>query len=278
MIDRQIILVSGASSGMGAACALRLARAGHQVIGVSRSGTVPRDPYGVLPPENLTARVLDLRDREEVEQTVNAVAGDFGRLDAIVSAGGIAIAGPFEDASPALIRDQIETNLLGPIHLIHAALPHLRRFAPTRLVQVSSIASRVALPYQAAYSATQAAVSALCQSLRYELEPQGVRVVVIEPGNVRTGLTANRRTSIGGDTYRAAAESALRINDKDELSGIDADRVARAVERALTARSHPYRCSVAHWHERITIPLERLLPARCFRRVIAAHYLRGVRK
>ncbi len=273
------ILVAGASSGIGAACALRLARAGHRVVGVSRSGTVPRDPAGgILPIENLSARVLDIRDQPAVRETVNSVARDFGRLDAVVNAAGIAVAGPFEDAPPDLIRDQIETNLLGAIHLIQAALPHLRRFAPARLVHVSSIASRVALPYQALYCASHAAMSALCQSLCYELEPQGVKVVVVEPGSVRTELTANRRTSIRSEAYRAAAETALRINDKDECTGVDPDSVARAVERALTARSTPNRCSVGRWQERITIPLQWLLPSLWFRRIIAAHYLAGVRK
>ncbi len=260
------ILVTGASSGIGAACALRLARAGHRVVGVSRSGTVPPGP------ENLSARVLDIRDPAAVERTVKDVASDLGRLDAVVNAAGIAVAGPLEDTSIDLIRAQLETTLLGAAYLIQTATPYLRRFAPSRLIQISSLASYVALPYQSLYCASHSALNGLCESLRYELEPQGIRVIVIEPGSVRTALTRNRQTALAGDAYRTAAGTALGVNDVDEQQGIDPEKVARVVEEVLTAQSPPDRRSVGHWQERITLPVRGLLPGRWFRRIIASHY------
>jgi short-subunit dehydrogenase len=130
----------------------------------------------------------------------------------------------------------------------------------------------VALPYQSLYCASHAALSGLCESLRYELEPRGVRLIVLEPGSVRTAITQNRRTAVAGDAYRAAAETALGVNDNDERAGVDAEQVARVVEEALVAESPPDRCSVGHWQERISLPVRSLLPGRWFRRIIAAHY------
>jgi NAD(P)-dependent dehydrogenase (short-subunit alcohol dehydrogenase family) len=265
-VKPKAILVTGASSGIGAACALRLARAGHRVVGVSRSGTV-------LPgSDNLSARVLDVRDPAAIERTVRDVAADLGRLDAVINAAGVAVAGPLEDTSLDLIRAQLETTLLGAVYLIRTATPYLRQFAPSRFIQISSLASHVALPYQSLYCASHSALNGLCESLRYELEPQGVRVIVIEPGSVRTAITKNRRTAVAGDAYRTAAETALGANDIDEEKGIDPERVASVVEQVLIAQSPPDRRSVGHWQERISLPVRSILPARWFRRIIAAHY------
>jgi NAD(P)-dependent dehydrogenase (short-subunit alcohol dehydrogenase family) len=265
-VKPKAILVTGASSGIGAACALHLARAGHRVVGVSRSGTV------LSGSENLAARVLDIRDPVAVERTVKDVVDDLGRLDAVINAAGVAVAGPLEDTPIDLIRAQLETTLLGAVYLIRAATPDLRRSAPSRFIQISSLASHVALPYQSLYCASHSALNGLCESLRYELGPQGVGVTVIEPGSVRTAITRNRRTAITGDVYRTAAQTALGINDIDEQNGIDSERVARVVEEVLMSPSPPDCRSVGHWQERISLPARGLLSARRFRRLIAAHY------
>lgn len=236
------------------------------MVGVSRSGTV------LAGSDNLSARVLDIRDPAAVERTVKDVAGDLGRLDAVINAAGVAVAGPLEDTPIDLIRAQIETTLLGAVYLIRSAAPYLRQSAPSRFIQISSLASRVALPYQSLYCASHSALNGLCESLRYELEPQGVRVIVIEPGSVRTAITKNRRTALAGDVYRNAAGTALGVNDIDEHQGIDAETVALVVEQVLMAQSPPDRRSVGHWQERISLPVRGVLPARWFRRIIAAHY------
>jgi NAD(P)-dependent dehydrogenase (short-subunit alcohol dehydrogenase family) len=264
-VKPKAILVAGASSGIGASCALRLARAGHRVVGVSRSGTVPVA-------ERLSARVLDIRDQPAVERTMQEVVDDLGRLDAVINAAGIAVAGPLEDTPIELIRAQLETTLLGTVHLIRTAAPYLRRFAPTRFIQIASIAGHVALPYQSLYCASHFGLIGLCDSLRHELEPQGIHLVAVEPGSVRTPITTNRRTTISADAYRNAAQTALAVNDQDEQNGVDPERVAETVERVLMAQSPPDRCSVGHWQERMALPARAILPGRWFRRIMQAHY------
>ncbi len=271
-MTERVIIVTGASSGIGAACALRLSQAGNRVVGVSRSGRLPSLEPGTVAPQQLSARPLDIRDPAAVNQTVADVVDAFGRLDAVVSSAGIAVAGPLEDCPIELVRAQLETNVIGAVYFFRAAAPFLRRFAPSRLIHISSLAAHVALPYQSLYCASHFAMSGLCQSLRYELTPQGVRVILIEPGSVRTALTENRRTNVTGNVYHSAAMAALDVNDADERGGIDSDRVARVVEKMLTVPSPPDHQSVGHWHERITLPVGRFLPARVFRRIIESHY------
>lgn len=268
----RVILVTGASSGIGAACALRLAKAGHRVVGASRSGTVPSYPAGTDACRELSTRSVDIRNPTALDQTITGVVDLFGRLDAVVNAAGIAVAGPLEDMPLELVRAQFETNLLGAVCLMRAALPFLRQFAPSRFVQISSLAAHIALPYQSLYCASHFAMRGLCESLRHELSPHGVRMLLVEPGSVRTALTENRRASMSGEVYRSAASAALNVNDNDERCGVDADRVAQVVEKMLMDPSPPDRQSVGHWRERLTLPARRFVPASVFRRIIQSHY------
>ncbi len=252
-----IILVTGASSGIGAACVERLRKAGHTVIGASRSGTA--------------GCVLDIRDPAAIDRALREIVGQHGRLDAVVNSAGVAVGGPLEETPLDLVHAQLETNLMGAVYLARASAPYLRQSAPSRFVHISSLAAHVALPYQALYSAAHFGMSGFCQALRYEMAPHGVRVLLVEPGSVRTGLTGNRRGLMNSDAY-PAAEVALRINDQDELGGVDADRIAQTVERMLTDPSPPDRISVGHWHERIGLLAKRFLPAKLFRWIIGSHY------
>jgi len=265
-LKEKSILIAGASSGIGAACAIRLARAGHRVVGVSRSGAAP------FAHENLTSQMLDVRDSLAVERVVRDSVEHLGRLDAVLNSAGVAVAGALEDSPVELIRAQIDTNVLGAVHLIRAVTPYLRRHAPSRLIHISSLAVDVPLPMQSLYCASHSAICSLCDALRFELEPLGIRITVIAPGSVRTGLTANRRIAFASEPYHDSARKAMDANDRDELKGIDPDRVAQAVERVLMAASPPDRLAVGHWHERLSAPLRRILPGRWFRKIIASHY------
>ena len=257
------ILVTGASSGIGAACALRLAKAGHMVVGVSRSGKVP---------EGVAGRILDIREPEALERGLREIVAELGGLDALVNSAGVAVGGPLEDTPIDLVRAQLETNLFGATCLIRAAVPYLRDSGGGRLVHVASLAVVVPLPFQALYCAAHAGLNGLCEALRYELEPVGVRVTVVSPGSVRTGLTANRRMATAGAAYAVATGKAMAANDRDEEAGIGAERIAAAVEKALVARVPPERVAVAHWHEKASGPLRKILPERVFRRIIGSHY------
>jgi len=276
MKTKPVALVTGASSGIGAACAVRLARSGRHVVGVSRSGTIggrsPEEFDGL----SLEALRLDIRDPAAIQAAVNGIVERRGRLDSVVNAAGIAVAGSVEDTPIEFVREQLETNLLGAIYLTRAVVPLLRRAAPSSLVHISSIAGQVALPYQSIYCAGKFALEGFCESVRYELERDGIRIHVIRPGSVRTGLTTNRQTASAGAAHSTWAGKALSINDADELKGVDPDDVARIVEKTLHSVSSRRQWSVGHWHERVALPVRAVLPGEWFRRFVGAHY--GIRK
>lgn len=225
-------IVTGASSGIGEACAVRLARAGWRVLaGVRREGDAPERTEEVL---------LDVTDAEQIR----GVADRVDELDALVNNAGIALGSPLELVPVDQLRYQLEVNLVGQVAVTQALLPALRR-SKGRIVFIGSIAGRSALPFLAPYAASKHALEAVADSLRLELKPFGIAVSIVEPGSIRTaiwGRSAARADELAATMDSEVAElyaervAAFRsVALKRGEGGAPADRVAEIVEEALGA-------------------------------------------
>jgi NAD(P)-dependent dehydrogenase (short-subunit alcohol dehydrogenase family) len=253
-----VVLVTGASSGIGQACADRLHDRGWTVIGTSRRGT----SSGAW-----TSRVMDVDQDEPVQGVLQAILMEHGRLDAVVACAGWGLAGAAEETPLAEAREQLETNFWGTVRVVQGALPMMRRQGRGRLVLMSSIGGVLGLPFQAFYSASKFALEGYGESVAYEVAPFGIDVTLVEPGNVRTGFTDARRHAAapeGGSAYSAAADRAVGKMAEDEEGGVGPDRVAAVVQRVLESKRPPRRASVGKLDERVGIVGKRLLPYRLF--------------
>jgi NAD(P)-dependent dehydrogenase (short-subunit alcohol dehydrogenase family) len=232
------VLVTGASSGIGAACANRLARNGWRVLaGVRREGDAPERTEEVL---------LDVTDEEQIR----AAAGRVDELHGLVNNAGIAVASPLEFLPVQNLRRQLEVNVIGQVAVTQALLPALRR-GQGRIVFVGSIAGRSALPFLGAYAASKHALEAIADSLRIELSPWGIGVTIIEPGSIRTPIwtrSADRADELleslderVDELYGKSIARFRRIALKRGRAGAPPERVAEVVERALTAGRPPTR-------------------------------------
>jgi NAD(P)-dependent dehydrogenase (short-subunit alcohol dehydrogenase family) len=259
----KVVLITGASAGIGQACADRLHGAGWTVVGASRRATAS----GSWQPLK-----MDVDDDADVARGVAAVLEQHGSLDAVVASAGWGLAGPVETTPMADAKAQLETNFWGAVRVVRCALPAMREQRGGRLVLVSSIGGLIALPFQAFYSASKFALEGYAEALAYEVEPFGIDVTLVEPGNIKTDFTAVRRKVPGdaGDAYAAAAAKAIALMERDEANGAPPDDVAVVVERALTARRPRRRLSVGKVGERIGIPAKRLLPHRVFEKAAAS--------
>jgi NAD(P)-dependent dehydrogenase (short-subunit alcohol dehydrogenase family) len=224
-------LVTGASSGIGAACARRLADAGWRVLaGVRQAGDAPERTEEIL---------LDVTSEEQIA----AAAESVDRLDALVNNAGIALSAPLEFVPLAELRRQLEVNVVGQVAVTQAFLPQLRE-ARGRIVFVGSIAGRSALPFLGPYAASKHALEAIADTLRLELRPFGIDVVIVEPGTIRTEIwsrAAAHARSIAeaapaelGRLYGARVAAFREVALRRGAGGAPADAVARAVEAALT--------------------------------------------
>ena len=214
---------------------------------------------------------MDVDDNDSVTQGVASVVSEHGQLDAVITCAGWGLAGAVEQTPIADAIAQLDTNFWGTVRVVQAALPVMREQGRGRLVLMSSLGGVIALPFQAFYTASKFALEGYGEALAYEVEPFGINVTLVQPGNFRTGFTGSRRQvtpSHGDTTYVAAAAKAVGLMERDEMNGADPALVAGSVERVLNAERPPLRVSVGKLDERIGILAKRILPQRLYARAV----------
>ena len=266
------VLVTGAGSGIGQAVAERLAAAGHRVTGTVRTAERARLLTEKAAATNPAFRFLPLELSSEDE--VRSVARDVlasGGLDVLVHNAGFGVFGAVEEVGPDAVRRQFEVNVFGPLELTRLLLPELRA-RRGQIIWVGSLAGRIALPFQAHYSATKAALASFSDALRMELEPFGVRVTCLEPGDFSTNFTDARIvTRAEASPYGDALARCLAAVDEQERGGPKPEWVGRVVERLTRAAKPPARRPVGQG-ARTMCALVRLLPERVRERIVSRHY------
>lgn len=270
MQEKRVVLITGASSGLGQACAERLARGGDRVYGTSRA------PQKSTPLAGVEMLAMNLDDDRSVGGAVERMLRAEGRLDVVINNGGFGFGGPVEETSLEEAKAIFETNLFGVLRVCRAVLPTMRQRRSGTIVNVSSLGGRIGLPFQGLYSATKFALEGMSEALRMEAKPFGVRVVLVEPGDFRTGFTQNRRTVDGFDAvaspYKERSLRAIRIAETDERNGSPPEAVARLVERVLN-RPHPrVRYPVGARSQRAAAALKGILPSRLFEWGLMKYY------
>jgi NAD(P)-dependent dehydrogenase (short-subunit alcohol dehydrogenase family) len=216
--------------------------------------------------------VMDVDDDESVRVGMAEVVRRHGGVQAVVACAGWGLAGAAEHTPLVAAKDQMETNFWGAVRVVQAALPIMRDQGGGRLVLVSSIGGVLGLPFQAFYSASKFALEGYAEALAYEVAPFGIDVTLIEPGNVCTDFTANRRDVVppagveGVDPYAAMVDKAIGLMERDEADGVPPAVVAKVIARVLASRRPRRRVSVGKAGERVGIIGKRVLPYRVFER------------
>lgn len=264
-----IVLLTGGSSGIGAAAARLLAEAGMKVYAGSRRGTVETPMEGIVPVK------LDVNDKDSLDKAVAGIVAAEGRLDAVICNAGNGIYGPVEFTSEEDARYQMETCFFGTLKTIQACLPVFRRQNSGRIITVTSVMGVLQLPFQTFYSAAKAATLALTDGLAMELKGTGIQCCSILPGDVSTGFTAARRFSAcpeGADNpYRAAMDVNLKKIEKDELSGMQPELIGKAILGQLRRRRMAARVTPRIDYKAVGLAV-RLLPARAKIDLISSIY------
>jgi NAD(P)-dependent dehydrogenase (short-subunit alcohol dehydrogenase family) len=270
MASELVALVTGASSGIGRACAGRLATQGFRVCGTSRRPG--------FQPTSFEPIVMDVTDGASVTRGVANLIERYGRIDCVINAAGYGLGGSIEDTSIEEAQRQFEANLFGVLRVCQAVLPVMRRQRSGIIVNISSLGGLFGLPFQGLYSASKFALEGLTESLRLETRPFGIRVVLIEPGDVRTAITRNRvltAASRDGSAYRDTFRRVLDVIEKEESAGIAASDVAALVARVVRTGRPRLRYTVGHPGQRLTALLKRTLPWSICERLLLSFYGAG---
>ena len=248
-----VALVTGGSSGIGLAAARALRDRGLTVFIVSRR------PFTEKGLHHLCA---DVADERQCAEAVEAVLRKAGRLDLLVNCAGFGISGAVEFTEAAEAKKQMEVNFFGCVNMTRAALPHMRQRGSGRIVNISSVAAPAAIPFQAYYSASKAAINAWSAALANELRPYGVSVTAVQPGDIKTGFTAAREKSIAGDeAYGGRISKSVAKMEHDEQNGMDPAKAGAYIAK-IAMKQHPKPVYTIGLGYKAICVLLKLLPSR----------------
>jgi NAD(P)-dependent dehydrogenase (short-subunit alcohol dehydrogenase family) len=204
----QTILVTGSSSGFGRLIVETLARQGYRVFAGMRAAAGKNAPAAeelraLAQREQLALRLveIDVADDASVEQAIKAIIGATDRLDVVVNNAGVSYSGPLEAFTLEQVQQQFATNVFSVLRVNRAVLPQMREQGSGLLLQMGSIAGRLAFPFLGLYGATKFALEGLTESYRYELAPFGIDAAIIEPGTYPTTISANRQTAADAERF-----------------------------------------------------------------------------
>ena len=270
------VLVTGASTGIGRATALRLDAAGWRVFaGVRREADGNSLREAASP--RLTPLFLDVTEPDQVAAAAERIENEAeGRLDGLVNNAGVAIPGPLETIPLDELRRQLEVNLVAYVAMTQAVLPQIRRTGG-RVVFVSSIGGRIAFPFSGAYHASKFGTEAIGDVFRQELRPWGLQVSIVEPGSIdtpiwergqRKGEEIEARSPQTGLLYGSAIEKFRRVIEETAERGIPPEKVAKAIAHALEAKRPKVRYLVG-LDAKVQARLKPLIPTRVFDRIVA---------
>jgi len=231
------ILITGSSAGIGKATAKLFASKGWQVAATMRK---PEEETDLTKFETIKLYQLDVtQDEQTVSHVISQVLNDFKTIDVLVNNAGIGVFGAFESANFELIKKQFNTNLFGLMRVTKATLPHFRKRGKGVLVNVSSGVGRMAVPMQSLYNSTKFAIEGFSESLHYELKPLGIRVKVVEPGNIKTNFFDSLKIAENDELveYKPYQDKVLANHFKLNNKGSTPEMVAEVIYRAANDKS-----------------------------------------
>jgi NAD(P)-dependent dehydrogenase (short-subunit alcohol dehydrogenase family) len=226
------VLITGASSGIGAAAARLFQQKGWQVAATMRT---PEKAADLAALSRVACLRLDVNDPATIAEALDAAIARFGRIDAVVNNAGYAVVGPFEASTPEQIQQQFDTNVFGVMRVTRAILPHFRAQGGGTLVNVTSMGGRITFPLYSLYHATKWAVEGFSESLQFELRPFDIKVKLVEPGPIKTDFYDRSMDVIstpGLEIYDDFVNRAMPTMQKAGADGAPPEAVAEVIYKA----------------------------------------------
>ncbi|ANX02205.1 SDR family oxidoreductase [Thermoclostridium stercorarium] len=267
----KVIIVTGASSGLGLAVANHLGNMGHNVYAGARSFKNSGPDSG-----NLKKMYLDVTDENSVNEFVRNVIDAEGKIDVLVNCAAMLVLGSVEDISMCEFEQVINTNLIGTVRMCKAVLPYMRERKNGLVINFSSIMGLLAIPFQCAYSASKFAIEGFSEALSLETRDFGIKVVIVEPTDHKSGSQKYRPHAKGAaletSPYR---DMFLRVTEKieyDESHGSEPEKLAEVIGRIIDSKNPKLRYKIGKFDQKLSVAAKRILPGRIFESVIRSYY------
>ncbi|MFV8333405.1 SDR family oxidoreductase [Flavobacterium sp. XS1P32] len=263
----KVVLITGGSSGIGKSMGEYLHQKGFIVYGTSRNPD--RISNSVFP-----LVTLDVRDTESIQAAVAKVIALTGRLDVVINNAGIGITGPLEEIPMQEIKNNFETNFFGPIAVMQAVLPQMRTQQSGLIINITSIAAYMGLPYRSIYSASKGALELVTESLRMEVKSFGIAITNVAPGDFATNIAAGRFHApvLKGSAYEQTYGTSLKTMNAHVDNGGNPNEMAAAIYTIIQNPSPKIHYKVGALIQKFSIVLKRILPDKVYEKMLMNHY------
>lgn len=266
-MNSKVILITGGSSGIGKAVGIYLQKKGHTIFGTSRNPQrLKNHPFKLVK--------LDVNSIESISEAVQQVVRDAGKIDVLVNNAGMGITGPIEDTPTDEMRRVFDTNFFGAIDVAKTVLPHMRAQGSGCIINITSIAGYMGLPYRGIYSASKGALELVTEALRMEVRPMGIQVVNVAPGDFATAIANGRYHTpvFKNSPYKNNYELNLKLMDEHVDSGGDPIAMAKAVHKIINTKRPKVSYKVGAFMQKFSIVLKGILPSKVYEKLLMNHY------
>lgn len=265
-MEHRVALVTGGSSGLGKSLCEALSRKRYTTYGTSRS---PQEQ-----PEGYKLIQLDVTDGQSIRACVEQVIAREGRLDVLINNAGKGITGPMEEIPVEELRAVFDTNYFGPVQMLNAALPHLRASPNAHVINVTSVASFMGLPFRGAYSSSKAALHLATEAYRMELKPHGVRLSNVAPGDFASNIAAGRyhAPASGQSPYHPQYQESLDLMNAHVDEGVSSDGLAEQIIAILEERDPKPTYVLGKALQRASGVIKSILPGKRYEKMLMKHF------
>ena len=264
---QKVVFITGASSGIGKAIGTYLHDKGFRVIGSSR--TPENYPNPLFP-----LLAVDVKDPSSIQEAVNKIISKYGVIDVLINNAGVGITGPLEELPEHEIKSNFETNFFGPIAVMKVVLPHMRTQKSGLIINITSIAGYMGLPYRSIYSASKGALELISESLNMEVKPFGIAITNVAPGDFATKIASNRFHAPvqKGSAYEASYGKSLALLNEHVDSGSNPEQMAEAIYAIIKTNNPKIHYKVGSFMQKFSVVLKRILPDKIYERLLMNHY------
>ena len=264
----KVVLITGASSGLGKATASYLLANNYRVFGTSR------DPQKNISDINFDLLTFDLNQPETSQKLVNQVIHKVGRIDVLINNAGAGITGPIEETDVNSMQSHFSTNLFGPLSLIQKVLPIMRQQKSGLIINITSIGGYMGLPFRGIYSASKGALSVTSEALRMEVKRFGVDIVTVAPGDYSTDIASRRIYSpLKKDSpYHDLYKYSINTIDEHVDQGSNPNDFARMIHKIIKLKKRKVHYRSGSFLQKFSILLKKILPDTLFEKMIMNHY------
>lgn len=271
-MKKKVVVITGASSGIGNACALYLAQKGYRVYGMCRK---PENVQMQKRNSNLQLVRMDVTDDASIEAAINQVVKREKKIDILINNAGIGIASAIELTTIEETQKVFDTNVFGYMRLIRQVAPYMRKQRSGTIVNVGSMLGIFTIPFQGVYCAGKFAIEGLTECLSMELKPFDIKVILIQPGDVKTRFVDNRpvpQTDHTDTDYAANYRSACEVFVEDEKNGIEALVLAKQLEKILRKKKPKLRYVISSNFQKLAISMHKYFSNRLFETIFLRFY------